>query len=75
MTTPDLWPHQVKSLKKYEATPHIFDMSDPGTGKTRAAIEAYVKLGKTNASLPKGTKPEDMTLEKALKLIEEKRAS
>jgi DNA topoisomerase-1 len=52
---------------------------DPDTGKEINVLDGrygpYIKLGKTNASLPKGTKPEDMTLKKALELIEEKRAS
>lgn len=47
--TLELWPHQQKSLNKYKQSPHIFDMSDPGTGKTRAAIEAYADLGKGRA--------------------------
>ncbi len=51
---------------------------DPDSGKDINVLDGrygpYVKLDKTNASLPKGTKPEDMTLEKALELIEEKRA-
>jgi DNA topoisomerase-1 len=51
---------------------------DPDTGKKINVLDGrygpYIKLGKTNASLPKGTKPEDMTLEKGLELIEEKRA-
>ncbi len=51
---------------------------DPDSGKEINVLDGrygpYVKLGKTNASLPKGTKPEEMTLEKALELIEEKRA-
>ncbi|RZJ37800.1 MAG: hypothetical protein EON86_16680 [Brevundimonas sp.] len=34
----------------------------------------YVKWGKVNATLPKGTAPEDMTLEAALPLLAEKRA-
>ena len=33
-----------------------------------------MKHGKTNASLPKGTKPDDLTLEEAVDLIEQKRA-
>lgn len=51
---------------------------DPESGKQINVLDGrygpYVKLGKTNASLPKGTDPKDMTLEKALELIEEKRA-
>ena len=51
---------------------------DPDSGKEINVLDGrygpYVKLDKTNASLPKGTKPEDMTLERALELIEEKRA-
>lgn len=43
------WPHQLKSLEKYRQTPLIFDMSDAGVGKTRAAIDAYVELGKKRA--------------------------
>ncbi len=34
----------------------------------------YVKLGKTNASLPKGLKPEDCDMAKALELVEERKA-
>ena len=34
----------------------------------------YVKHGRTNASLPKGMEVEDVTLEKAVELLEEKRA-
>jgi DNA topoisomerase-1 len=33
----------------------------------------YVKHGKTNASLPKGTGPDSVTMEKALKLLEAKK--
>lgn len=50
---------------------------DPESGNEINVLDGrygpYVKLGKTNASLPKGTSPDDMTLESALKLIEEKR--
>ncbi len=35
----------------------------------------YIKLGKLNASLPKETKPEDMTMERALELLVEKHGS
>ena len=51
---------------------------DPDSGKQINVLDGrygpYVKLGKTNASLPDGTKPDDMTLEKALELIAEKRS-
>lgn len=50
----------------------------PETGEKINVLDGrygpYVKAGKTNASLPKGTKPDDMTLDKALALIQEKRA-
>lgn len=36
-----LYAHQEVSLTRYRASPHIFDTSDPGTGKTRVAIEAF----------------------------------
>ncbi len=32
----------------------------------------YVNYGKTNVSVPKGTKPEDLTLEECVKMIEDK---
>jgi DNA topoisomerase I len=35
----------------------------------------YIKYGKTNVSIPKGTEPESIDMEKALALIEEKKAS
>ena len=41
MTDKPLWPHQQVSLDLYSNEPRVFDMSDAGTGKTRAAIEAY----------------------------------
>ncbi len=51
---------------------------DPESGKPVNVLDGrygpYVKLGKTNVSLPKGMTPDEMTLDKALKLIEEKRA-
>lgn len=40
MTT-GLWPHQKKTLKLYQKTPLVFDISDAGTGKSRAALEAF----------------------------------
>ena len=36
-----LWKHQVASVNKYMATPVVLDTSDPGTGKTLAAIVAF----------------------------------
>lgn len=52
--------------------------TDPDSGKPINVLDGrygpYVKLGKVNASLPKGTNPDDMTLEKALELIEQKSA-
>lgn len=51
---------------------------DPESGKEINLLEGrygpYVKLGKINASLPKGTKPEEFTLKEALELIEAKKA-
>lgn len=51
---------------------------DPETGDMINVLDGrygpYVKLGKTNASLPKGTNPQDVTLERALELIAERRA-
>jgi SNF2 family DNA or RNA helicase len=36
---PPPWKHQKQTLTKGKKTPEFFDMSDPGTGKTRPAIE------------------------------------
>lgn len=51
---------------------------DPKSGEEINVLDGrygpYVKLGKTNVSLPKGTTPDEITLEKALELIEAKRA-
>lgn len=43
MTTnpPPLFDHQKKSIKFLGKQPKVFDMSDPGTGKTRVGIEAF----------------------------------
>lgn len=51
---------------------------DPESGEEINVLDGrygpYIKLGKTNVSLPKGTSAEEITLEKALELIEAKRA-
>jgi len=38
-----LWAHQKESLKLYRKTDRVLDTSDPGTGKTRAHLEAFAK--------------------------------
>lgn len=38
---PALFDHQVETVEKLNATPVLFDMSDPGTGKTRAHLQAF----------------------------------
>jgi SNF2 family DNA or RNA helicase len=40
-TVPSPWLHQRRTEKFFERKPCGFDLSDPGTGKTRAAIEIY----------------------------------
>ncbi len=40
MTKP-LWKHQKQSIDMLKRQPRVFDMSDPGTGKTRAHVEAF----------------------------------
>jgi DNA topoisomerase-1 len=51
---------------------------DPETGKQLSLKEGrygpYVTDGETNASLPRGESPADMTLERAAQLVAEKRA-
>lgn len=51
---------------------------DPDSGEQVNVLDGrygpYVKLGKTNASLPSDVEPEDVTLEQALEWIDEKRA-
>lgn len=48
----------------------------PGSGDSIDLFEGrygpYVKMGRTNASLPKGTEPDEVTLEQALALLEQK---
>lgn len=41
--SPPLYKHQEFSVARMDETPILFDMSDPGTGKTRVQIEAFVK--------------------------------
>lgn len=41
MALPPLFAHQRKSLEFIRARERVFDASDPGTGKTRVAIESY----------------------------------
>lgn len=38
---PPLFTHQKQSVKFLEKTPIVFDMSDPGTGKTAAHVTAF----------------------------------
>lgn len=38
---PPLYDHQQATVDKLADTPILFDMSDPGTGKTRAHLEAF----------------------------------
>lgn len=40
-TGPTLWPHQQQTKSFFECRAGGFDLSDPGTGKTRAHIEVY----------------------------------
>lgn len=39
-----LFINQQKTFQLHERSPIVFDMSDPGTGKTVSALEAYSKL-------------------------------
>lgn len=36
-----LWAHQKRTLARAKRMPRLFDTSDPGTGKTRAHLEAF----------------------------------
>lgn len=38
---PPLYAHQERTVEKLSQTPILFDMSDPGTGKTRAHLQAF----------------------------------
>lgn len=41
MSARPLFAHQEQSLKVMKKQPKVFDMSDPGSGKTRVGIEAF----------------------------------
>lgn len=41
MSTPSLFKHQQESIIFMKTRPRVFDASDPGTGKTRVAIESF----------------------------------
>ena len=38
---PKLWKHQQQTLSLHKHTPIVYDTSDPGTGKTRVALQAW----------------------------------
>ena len=41
--SPPLFKHQIESIERCRNSPLIFDGSDPGTGKTRVAIEVFAE--------------------------------
>jgi SNF2 family DNA or RNA helicase len=43
MAKPPLFEHQKRSIEFLRKNKRVFDMSDPGTGKTRVAIEAFTE--------------------------------
>jgi len=43
---PKLWEHQAASKKFLKTSPRTYDTSDPGTGKTRAHLEAWAERRK-----------------------------
>lgn len=43
MTVPELYAHQEYTANFSLDRKHVFDLSDPGTGKTRAYLEGYVR--------------------------------
>jgi DNA topoisomerase-1 len=65
-----------KKSKRNEPLRTIGD--HPKTGDSIDLFEGrygpYVKMGRTNVSLPKGTEPGDVTLDEAVTLIDEKQA-
>jgi len=42
---PPLFAHQVTTVAKAQGCPAFFDMSDPGTGKTRAHLHDFARAG------------------------------
>lgn len=46
---PPLWAHQKKTKLLLSKQPRTLDLSDPGTGKTRAALEVFAERGKGRA--------------------------
>jgi len=45
MKPPKMWVHQRETDRELRKTPLFFDMSDPGTGKTRPAIHNIARRG------------------------------
>lgn len=43
---PPLWAHQRKTKRFAKTRSHVFDTSDPGTGKTRAHLEVFYERAK-----------------------------
>jgi len=46
---PERWPHQEQTFQFYGRTPYMFDLSSPGSGKSRAAIDAFVEYANKRA--------------------------
>jgi len=40
---PSLYEHQAATVRKLHSTPGLFDLSDPGTGKTRSHLQEFVE--------------------------------
>jgi SNF2 family DNA or RNA helicase len=51
MTTPPLFEHQERNVQFILETPRVFNASDPGTGKTRTALEAMKRRGSSKRKL------------------------
>lgn len=45
MTVPALYEHQDETVAKQDNVPGFFDLSDPGTGKTRAHLQGFANRG------------------------------